>query len=113
MVRSAGMGAQLMAKEGDYVTLKLPSSEMRMVRKECYATVGTLGNSEFKNLSTGKAGRTRYLGVRPTVRGVTMNPVDHPGGGEGKTGPGGNPKTPGADLHSVKRPETPTKHHLN
>ena len=68
---------------------------MRMVRKECYATVGTLGNSEFKNLSTGKAGRTRYLGVRPTVRGVTMNPVDHPhGGGEGKTGPGGNPKTP-------------------
>ena len=95
MVRSAGMSAQLMAKEGDYVTLKLPSSEMRMVRKECYATVGTLGNSEFKNLSTGKAGRTRYLGVRPTVRGVTMNPVDHPhGGGEGKTGPGGNPKTP-------------------
>ena len=95
MVRSAGMSAQLMAKEGDYVTLKLPSSEMRMVRKECYATVGVLGNSEFKNLTTGKAGRTRYLGVRPTVRGVTMNPVDHPhGGGEGKTGPGGNPKTP-------------------
>lgn len=95
MVRSAGMSAQLMAKEGDYVTIKLPSSEMRMVRKECYATVGTLGNSEFKNLSTGKAGRTRYRGVRPTVRGVTMNPVDHPhGGGEGKTGPGGNPKTP-------------------
>ena len=95
MVRSAGMSAQVMAKEGDYVTIKLPSSEMRMVRKECYATVGTLGNSEFKNLSTGKAGRTRYLGVRPTVRGVTMNPVDHPhGGGEGKTGPGGNPKTP-------------------
>ena len=95
MVRSAGNAAQVMAKEGNYVTIKLPSSEMRMVRKECYATVGTLGNSEFKNLSTGKAGRTRYLGVRPTVRGVTMNPVDHPhGGGEGKTGPGGNPKTP-------------------
>lgn len=95
MVRAAGQGAQLMAKEGDYVTVKLPSSEMRMIRKECMATIGVLGNSEFKNLSTGKAGRTRYLGVKPTVRGVTMNPVDHPhGGGEGKTGPGGNPKTP-------------------
>jgi len=95
MVRSAGVGAQLMAKEGDYVTIKLPSSEMRMVRKECYACIGTLGNSEFKNLSTGKAGRTRHLGIKPTVRGVTMNPCDHPhGGGEGKTGPGGHPKTP-------------------
>ncbi len=95
MARSAGNSAQVMAKEGDYVTLKLPSSEMRMVRKDCYATIGVLGNSEYKNLSTGKAGRTRYLGIKPTVRGVTMNPVDHPhGGGEGKTGPGGNPKTP-------------------
>ena len=95
MVRSAGNAAQVMAKEGDYVTIKLPSSEMRMVRKECMATVGTLGNSEFKNLSIGKAGRKRYLGIRPTVRGVTMNPCDHPhGGGEGKTGPGGHPKTP-------------------
>ena len=95
MVRSAGDAAQLMAKEGDYVTVKLPSSEMRMVRKECLATVGVLGNQEYKNLSLGKAGRKRYLGVKPTVRGVTMNPVDHPhGGGEGKTGPGGNPKTP-------------------
>ena len=66
-----------------------------IVRKECLATVGTLGNAEFKNMKIGKAGRTRYLGVRPTVRGVTMNPCDHPhGGGEGKTGPGGNPKTP-------------------
>ena len=95
MVRSAGNSAQVMAKEGNYVTIKLPSSEMRMVRKECMATVGTLGNSEFKNLSIGKAGRKRYLGIRPTVRGVTMNPCDHPhGGGEGKTGPGGHPKTP-------------------
>ena len=95
MVRSAGNAAQVMAKEGDYVTIKLPSSEMRMVRKECMATIGTLGNSEFKNLSIGKAGRKRYLGIRPTVRGVTMNPCDHPhGGGEGKTGPGGHPKTP-------------------
>ena len=95
MVRTAGGAAQLMAKEGNYVTLKLASSEMRMVRKECLATVGTLGNAEFKNMKIGKAGRTRYLGVRPTVRGVTMNPCDHPhGGGEGKTGPGGHPKTP-------------------
>ena len=95
MVRSAGNAAQVMAKEGNYVTIKLPSSEMRMVRKECMATIGTLGNAEFKNLSIGKAGRKRYLGIRPTVRGVTMNPCDHPhGGGEGKTGPGGHPKTP-------------------
>ena len=95
MVRSAGNFAQVMAKEGAYVTVKLPSGEMRMVRKECMATIGTLGNAEFKNLKLGKAGKTRYLGVRPTVRGVTMNPCDHPhGGGEGKTGPGGHPKTP-------------------
>jgi len=95
MVRAAGNSAQVMAKEGNYVTIKLPSSEMRMVRKECMATIGTLGNSEYKNLSWGKAGRKRYLGIKPTVRGVTMNPCDHPhGGGEGKTGPGGHPKTP-------------------
>lgn len=95
LVRAAGNAAQLMAKEGNYVTIKLPSSEMRMIRKECLATVGVLGNSEFKNLKTGKAGRNRYRGIKPTVRGVTMNPCDHPhGGGEGKTGPGGNPKTP-------------------
>ena len=95
MVRTAGAGAQLMAKDGNYVTIKMPSSEMRMVRKECLATIGVLGNAEFKNLKIGKAGRARHLGIRPTVRGVTMNPCDHPhGGGEGKTGPGGNPKTP-------------------
>ena len=95
LVRSAGNSAQVMAKEGNYVTIKLPSGEMRMVRKECMATIGALGNSEFKNLKIGKAGRKRYMGIRPTVRGVTMNPCDHPhGGGEGKTGPGGHPKTP-------------------
>ncbi|GBF23376.1 50S ribosomal protein L2 [Candidatus Gastranaerophilus sp. (ex Termes propinquus)] len=95
MVRSAGVGAQLMAKEGNYVTIKLPSSEMRMVRKECFATIGALGNSECKNLVVGKAGRTRHLGIKPTVRGACMNPVDHPhGGGEGRTGTGGHPKTP-------------------
>lgn len=110
MVRTAGAGAQLMAKEGNYVTIKLPSSEMRMVRKECLATIGVLGNSEFKNLSIGKAGRKRHLGIKPTVRGVTMNPCDHPhGGGEGKTGPGGHPKTPwgkpalGAKTRKVKK----------
>ena len=95
MVRAAGNAAQLMAKEGNYVTIKLPSGEMRMVRKECMATIGVLGNHEFKNIKIGKAGRKRYMGVKPTVRGVTMNPCDHPhGGGEGKTGPGGHPKTP-------------------
>jgi large subunit ribosomal protein L2 len=91
LVRSAGNFAQVMAKEGNYVTVKLPSGEMRMIRKECMATIGTLGNSEFKNLKIGKAGRKRYMGVRPTVRGVTMNPCDHPhGGGEGKS-PVGRP----------------------
>ena len=95
LVRTAGAAAQLMAKEGNYVTIKLPSSEMRMIRKECLATVGVLGNAEQKNMKIGKAGRKRYMGIRPTVRGVTMNPCDHPhGGGEGKTGPGGHPKTP-------------------
>lgn len=95
LVRSAGNSAQLMAKEGNYVTIKLPSSEMRMIRKECLATIGVLGNAEYKNLSIGKAGRKRHMGIKPTIRGVTMNPCDHPhGGGEGKTGPGGNPKTP-------------------
>ena len=91
MVRSAGNSAQVMAKEGNYVTIKLPSGEMRMVRKECMATIGSLGNSEFKNLKIGKAGRKRYMGIRPTVRGVTMNPCDHPhGGGEGRA-PVGRP----------------------
>ncbi len=85
MVRTAGGSAQIVAKEGDYVTLRLPSSEMRLVRQGCYATIGVLSNSDFKNMTVGKAGRTRWKGIRPTVRGVVMNPVDHPhGGGEGK-----------------------------
>jgi large subunit ribosomal protein L2 len=85
LVRSAGGSAQLVAKEGDYVTLRLPSSEMRMVRADCYATLGVLGNADYKNLKFGKAGRKRHMGIRPTVRGSVMNPVDHPhGGGEGK-----------------------------
>ena len=85
VVRTAGGGAQVIAKEGETVTLRLPSSEMRMFRANCFATVGVLGNSEMKNLNLGKAGRKRHMGIRPTVRGSVMNPVDHPhGGGEGR-----------------------------
>ncbi|ETA81106.1 50S ribosomal protein L2 [Youngiibacter fragilis] len=86
MVRSAGTSAQLMAKEGNYATLRLPSGEMRYVRIECRATIGTVSNSTHGIINLGKAGRTRHLGIRPTVRGSVMNPVDHPhGGGEGKS----------------------------
>ncbi len=81
LVRSAGLGATLVAKEGDYVTLRLPSGEMRMVFFECYATLGQLGNEDHMNVSLGKAGASRHLGRRPKVRGVVMNPVDHPHGG--------------------------------
>lgn len=85
MVRSAGCAAQLVAKEFGYATLKLPSGEMRMVSENCMATLGVLGNAEHKNIMLGKAGRKRHMGIRPTVRGSVMNPVDHPhGGGEGK-----------------------------
>ncbi len=95
MARAAGAGVQLLAKEGDYVTLRLPSGEMRMVRAECRATVGTIGNTDHQNVSIGKAGRKRHLGVRPQTRGTAMNPVDHPhGGGEGSTTPGRHPVTP-------------------
>lgn len=85
MVRSAGTAAQIMAKEGKYTTLRLPSGEMRMVLSTCMATVGQVGNVEHSNVSIGKAGRSRWLGVRPQTRGTAMNPVDHPhGGGEGR-----------------------------
>jgi large subunit ribosomal protein L2 len=95
LARSAGVGVQLLAKDGDYVTLRLPSGEMRMVRAECRATVGTIGNAEHQNIKIGKAGRKRHMGVRPQTRGTAMNPVDHPhGGGEGSTTPGRNPVTP-------------------
>ncbi len=91
MARSAGAFVQLMAKEGNYVTLRLPSGEMRMVRKECRATIGQVGNLDHENINYGKAGRTRHMGFRPTVRGSVMNPNDHPhGGGEGKA-PVGRP----------------------
>jgi large subunit ribosomal protein L2 len=85
MVRAAGAGAQVVAREGKYVSLKLPSGEVRMIRGECYATIGQLGNVDHNNISLGKAGRSRWLGRRPKVRGSVMNPVDHPhGGGEGR-----------------------------
>lgn len=93
--RSAGMALQLMAKEGEYAQLKMPSGEVRMIRLDCMATYGTVGNAEQENISLGKAGRTRWLGKRSHVRGVAMNPVDHPmGGGEGKTSGGGHPVSP-------------------
>lgn len=95
IARSAGTVAQLMAKEGHYATLKMPSGELRKVFHECYATIGQVGNIDHKNITIGKAGRKRWLGWRPKVRGTAMNPVDHPhGGGEGKTKCGRHPVSP-------------------
>jgi len=95
LVRSAGVGAQLMAKEGDYVTLRLPSGEMRRVMARCMATIGQVSNPDHENERIGKAGRARWMGRRPTVRGSAMNPRDHPhGGGEGRHPIGGQPQTP-------------------
>ncbi|MFA5233394.1 MAG: 50S ribosomal protein L2 [Sulfurimonas sp.] len=95
MVRSAGTSAQIMGRDGKYVSLRMPSSEMRLVLGECMATVGTVGNEEYINIVLGKAGRTRHMGIRPQTRGSAMNPIDHPhGGGEGKTNSGRHPVTP-------------------
>ena len=95
LVRSAGAGAQVVAKEGNMAQLRLPSGEVRLIRMECYATVGEVGNLDRENVSYGKAGRMRWRGRRPKVRGVAMNPVDHPlGGGEGKSSGGRHPVTP-------------------
>ncbi len=95
LARSAGASATLVAADGDYVTVKLPSGEMRMVFRKCRATVGAVGNEDHMNVSLGKAGRARWLGKRPKVRGVVMNPVDHPhGGGEGRTSGGRHPVSP-------------------
>jgi large subunit ribosomal protein L2 len=114
MARSAGAGVQLMAKEGKFAQLKLPSGEVRNVRADCFATIGTVGNADHENLSLGKAGRSRWLGIRPRTRGVVMNPVDHPhGGGEGKA-PQGNPHpvspwgwhTKGKKTRSRKKPSS-------
>jgi large subunit ribosomal protein L2 len=95
LVRSAGTFAQLMAKEGKYAQVKLPSGEVRMILQDCVATIGQVGNIDHENVNIGKAGRSRWLGRRPKVRGVAMNPVDHPhGGGEGRTSGGRHPVTP-------------------
>ncbi len=95
MVRSAGTSAQIMGRDGKYVSLRMPSSEMRLVLGECLATIGTVGNEEYINIVIAKAGRSRHMGIRPQTRGSAMNPVDHPhGGGEGKTNSGRHPVTP-------------------
>ena len=95
IARSAGSSVQLVAKEGDYASVKMPSGEIRKISMECFATIGQVGNIDHENVSIGKAGRSRWLGKRPHVRGVAMNPVDHPlGGGEGKTSGGRHPVSP-------------------
>ena len=95
MARSAGTYARIMAKEKNMVTIKLPSGEIRMILGDCLATIGTVGNKNHENIVIGKAGRSRWMGKRPKVRGVVMNPVDHPhGGGEGKSSGGRNPVSP-------------------
>jgi len=95
LARAAGMAAQLLAKEAGYAQIKFPSGETRMIHQDCFATIGQVGNLDHENVSIGKAGRSRWLGKRPTVRGVVMNPIDHPhGGGEGKTSGGRHPVSP-------------------
>ncbi|MEC9486436.1 MAG: 50S ribosomal protein L2 [Prosthecochloris sp.] len=104
IVRSAGAYAVLAAKEGDYATLKLPSGEIRKVRIECRATIGVVGNADHENIVLGKAGRSRWLGIRPQTRGMAMNPVDHPmGGGEGKSKSGGGRKHPKSPWGQVSK----------
>lgn len=99
LARSAGSFAQLVAKEGDYATVRLPSGEVKLVHLSCTATIGQVGNIEHENITIGKAGRSRWMGIRPTVRGVAMNPVDHPlGGGEGRSKGGRHPCSPWGQL---------------
>ncbi|MFA0962584.1 50S ribosomal protein L2 [Roseivirga sp. BDSF3-8] len=110
LVRGAGSYAQLLAREGKYATIKLPSGEMRLVLGKCYATVGSVSNQEHMNVSLGKAGRKRWLGRRPRVRGVAMNPVDHPmGGGEGRSS-GGHPRSRTGLYSKGKKTRTPKKY---
>ena len=104
LVRSAGVAAQLMAKDGDYAQVRLPSTEVRLVHLNCRATVGQVSNGDHSKVSHGKAGRSRWLGRRPHNRGVTMNPVDHPmGGGEGRTSGGRHPCSPWGQLAKGKK----------
>lgn len=110
VVRSAGQSAQILAREGDYADIKLPSGEIRKFRTNCYATIGQVGNVEHESISLGKAGRARWKGRRPTVRGVAMNPVDHPmGGGEGRSSGGGHPVSPWGQLAKGKRTRSKKK----
>ena len=110
IARAAGQTVQLMAREGGYATLRLPSGEIRRVPENCYAVVGQVGRLDHMNVSLGKAGRKRWLGIRPTVRGVAMNPVDHPmGGGEGRTSGGGHPVSPWGKLAKGKKTRRPKK----
>ena len=109
LVRSAGVSAVLMSQTDEFANVKMPSGEIRLIKPNCMATIGRVGNVEHNNIVMGKAGRKRWLGVRPTVRGVAMNPVDHPmGGGEGRTSGGGHPKSPWGLLSKGKR--TRNKH---
>jgi len=110
LVRGAGMAARIVAKEGDWVTVVLPSGEMRMVRKECRATIGRLSNPDHQNVSLGKAGRTRHMGRRPHVRGKAQNPVSHPmGGGEGRSNGGRHPCSPTGVLAKGGKTRNPRK----
>lgn len=110
LVRSAGNGAQLMAREGAFASLRMPSGEIRQVRAACQATIGQVGNADWNGIKLGKAGRKRWLGIRPTVRGVAMNPVDHPmGGGEGRTSGGGHPRSPWGQLSKGGKTRNPRK----
>lgn len=114
--RSAGCSLQLLARESEYAQVRLPSGEVRLISVKCMATYGTVGNSEHENLSLGKAGRSRWMGIRPHVRGVAMNPVDHPmGGGEGKTSGGGHPVSPwgqAAKGLKTRRPKNPSNKYI-
>jgi large subunit ribosomal protein L2 len=113
MARSAGSYAQLLAREGKYATLKMPSGEMRLVLLTCYATIGSASNPDHMNVTSGKAGRTRWLGRRPRVRGVAMNPVDHPmGGGEGRAS-GGHPRSRTGLIAKGKKTRKPNKYSDN
>jgi len=110
LVRGAGAAARIVAKEGDWVTIVLPSGEMRMVRKECRATIGRLGNPDWQNVTIGKAGRMRHMGIRPHVRGKAQNPVDHPlGGGEGRSNGGRHPCSPTGVLAKGGKTRSPRK----
>ena len=110
LARSAGMVVKIAARDDQYAQLRLPSGEIRKVSVRCYATIGQVGNLEHENISLGKAGRKRWKGVRPTVRGVAMNPVDHPmGGGEGRSSGGGHPVSPWGQLAKGKRTRNPRK----